>query len=58
MRHSFTRPNEVRAKLSSFATETLEAIAEMVIDLEHDLEEMTEERDELLKRVEELEQAA
>jgi hypothetical protein len=47
--------NRLRAKVTELTTETLEAIAEMILDLEADLEEMTDERDALQKTVADLE---
>lgn len=52
MRYSFTRPNEVRAKLAELTTEPLVSIAEMIIDLEHELELMTDDRDDRAKELE------
>lgn len=47
--------NQLRAKVTELTTETLETIAEMIIDLEADLEEMTDERDGLRRMVADLE---
>jgi len=53
--YAFSHPREVRAKLAELTTETLEAIAETIVNLERALEEMTDERDELQKMVADLE---
>lgn len=47
--------NRLRVKVTELTTETLESIAEMILDLEADLEEMADERDGLQRMVADLE---
>lgn len=51
MRYSL---NALRAKVQELTTDSLETIAETILDLEADLEEMTDERDSLKRIVAEM----
>lgn len=55
MRYSL---NALRAKVQELTTDSLETIAEMILDLEADLEEMTGERDAYKKMVADIESAS
>lgn len=50
MTYRYRCPSRVRMTLNELTSETIETIAEMVLDLRDDLDAMTEERDDWMAR--------